>query len=76
MRCQACTRGCPPGAISPQKQLVRGTMKWYVDFDKCIPYFGETFACGICLAACPWSRPGLAPRLAEQWTKRVREGRG
>lgn len=75
-RCQACTRGCPPGAISPQKQMVRGTMKWYVDFDKCIPYFGETFACGICLAACPWSRPGLAPRLAEQWTKRVREGRG
>ena len=73
LRCQACTRACPPGAISPQKQLVRGTMKWYVDFDKCIPYFGETFACGICLAACPWSRPGLAPRLAEQWTRRAQE---
>lgn len=69
-RCQVCTRACPPDAISTEKLLVRGVEKWYVDFDKCIPYFGETMACGICIARCPWSSPGRAPRLAERWAKR------
>ena len=39
--CQVCTNACPPGAISEQKQLVRGVERWYVDFDKCIPFFAE-----------------------------------
>lgn len=68
-RCQACTRACPPGAISDLKQLVRGVEKWYVDFDKCIPYFGETFGCGICIAICPWSRPGVAGKLLKKLTR-------
>lgn len=62
-RCRVCTKACPPGAIADEKQLVRGSVKWYVDFDRCIPYFGETFACGICIAVCPWSRPGVADNL-------------
>ena len=49
---------------------MRGTRKWYVDFDKCVPYFNETYGCGICIAVCPWSRPGIAPRLAEKMTRR------
>lgn len=65
-RCQACTNVCPPGAISNEKHLVRGVEKWYVDFDKCIPYFGETLGCGLCLAQCPFSRPGNAQRLIER----------
>ena len=68
--CQVCTQACPPDAISEAKQLVRGEDKWYVDFDKCIPYFGETFACGICLAVCPWSRPGVASGLIEKLARR------
>lgn len=68
--CQVCTKACPPGAISPQKQTVRGIEKWYVDFDKCIPYFGEALGCGICIARCPWSRPGTAPKLAEKMLAR------
>jgi ferredoxin len=72
-RCQACTNVCPPGAISNEKQLVRGVTKWYVDFDKCIPYFGETLGCGVCLAQCPWSRPGNAQRLIERLN---RSGKG
>jgi epoxyqueuosine reductase QueG len=39
--CQVCTHACPPGAITEHKQLVRGVERWYVDFDKCIPYFVE-----------------------------------
>lgn len=61
--CQLCTNNCPPGAISDTKQMVRGATKWYVDFDKCLPYFNDTHACGICLSVCPWSRPGVADNL-------------
>ena len=75
--CQICTRACPPGAIFDEKQMVRGKEKWYVDFDKCIPYFGETLGCGICIARCPWSRPGTAPRLAEKMlARRARKAEG
>lgn len=70
MSCQICTRACPPDAISPDKQFVRGVEKWYVDFDKCIPYFGETFGCGICIVRCPWSKPGTAPKLSKKMLAR------
>ncbi len=69
-RCQVCTQACPPGAIHDVKGLVRGVQKWWVDFDKCIPYFNETFGCAICLAVCPWSTPGRAPALAQRWSAR------
>jgi ferredoxin len=59
-------RECPPDAIFNEKQWVRGDYKWYVDFDKCIPYFVETQACGICLEVCPWSEPGRGPWLSEK----------
>ena len=76
MRCQACTKACPPDAISDEKQLVRGVDKWYVDFDKCIPYFGETLACGICLAICPWSRPGLPDTILRKLKRRANRETG
>lgn len=71
-RCQVCINACPVDAISNDKQIVRGIEKWYVDFDKCIPYFNETHGCGICIAVCPWSRPGAASRLAEKMLRRRR----
>lgn len=61
--CQVCTRACPPGAIAEHKQMVRGVERWYVDFDKCIPYFAEAASCGICIAVCPWTRPNVRPKL-------------
>lgn len=70
LNCQICTRACPPGAIENDKQMVRGVEKWYVDFDRCIPYFGETLACGICLAVCPWSRPGIGPGISQKMLRR------
>lgn len=72
VRCQVCTDACPPGAIHNDKHMVRGVEKWWVDFDKCIPYFNETFGCAICLAVCPWSKPGRAATLAEKWSIRAR----
>jgi NAD-dependent dihydropyrimidine dehydrogenase PreA subunit len=72
--CQVCTKACPVDAIHPDKQTVRGQTKWYVDFDECIRYFIENYGCGICIAQCPWSRPGVAPSLAERMTRRRARG--
>jgi epoxyqueuosine reductase QueG len=71
MTCQACTNACPPGAITEHKQLVRGVERWYVDFDKCIPYFAEAASCGICIAECPWTRPNVRPKLMAAMARRL-----
>ena len=71
MTCQVCTRACPPDAIAPQKQMVRGVERWYVDFDKCIPYFAESASCGICIAVCPWTRPDVRPKLLATMARRL-----
>ena len=68
--CQICTTECPPNAILPTKHVVRGDLKWYVDFDKCLPYFVQSSTCGICLAVCPWSRPVLAEKLLTKLARR------
>jgi epoxyqueuosine reductase len=68
--CQVCTQACPPGAITPAKQMVRGVERWYVDFDKCIPYFAEAASCGICIAECPWTRPTVRPKLLATMARR------
>ncbi len=71
MSCQKCQTDCPPGAISNEKQMVRGVEKWYVDFDKCMPYMAEHKGCAICLSTCPWSRPGIAPSLSQKMLKKM-----
>jgi epoxyqueuosine reductase len=71
MTCQVCTHACPPGANNEQKQLVRGVERWYVDFDKCIPYFAESASCGICIAECPWTRPNARPKLLATMARRL-----
>ncbi len=68
--CQVCVKACPPGAIFPKKQMVRGFEKWFVDFDKCIPFFGEALGCAICITKCPWSTPGRAPKLMQKMLAR------
>jgi ferredoxin len=69
--CQICTNACPPAAIAEQKQTVRGVERWYVDFDKCIPYFVEAASCGICIAVCPWTRPRIRPKLLATMARRT-----
>jgi epoxyqueuosine reductase len=71
--CQICTRECPPDAILDQKQMVRGVERWYVDFDKCIPYFAEAASCGICIAVCPWTRPNVRPKMLTAMARRAAE---
>jgi len=69
--CQICTNACPPDAIADHKQTVRGVDRWYVDFGKCIPYFTEASACGICIAVCPWTRPTVRPKLLTTMARRL-----
>ena len=64
--CRRCTLDCPVDAIADHKQVVRGLEKWYVDFDKCAPYFTATVGCGICIEVCPWTKPGRGPSLSEK----------
>jgi len=72
--CRRCVSDCPPDAIYNERQLVRGEEKWYVNFDKCIPYFIKTEGCGICIEVCPWSEPGRGKWLSEKMlTRRVRQ---
>lgn len=71
MNCRVCEQACPPDAIAPAKQTVRGTEKWYVDFDRCVPYFNQTYGCGICIAVCPWSRPEVGPKLLQKMLRRL-----
>jgi ferredoxin len=63
VNCRVCSDACPPDAIALEKTLVRGERRWYVDFDKCLPYFNEAESCAICLAVCPFSRPGVGVNL-------------
>lgn len=69
--CQICQDACPPEALFAEKQTVRGTEKWYVDFDACLPFFNEHQGCAICIAVCPWSRPGVGPSLASKLVRRA-----
>lgn len=69
--CRICEDACPPEALFPEKQTVRGAQKWYVDFDKCLPFFNQTHGCAICIAVCPWSRPGVGVNLAAKLARRA-----
>ena len=74
--CQVCTRACPPAAIGEEKQMIRGQERWYVDFDKCIPYFAEASSCGICIAECPWTRPDARPKLLATMARKLQASPG
>lgn len=69
--CRVCEDACPPEAIATDKRLVRGVHKWYVDFDRCLPFFNQTHGCAICIAVCPWSRPGVGLNLAAKLARRA-----
>lgn len=72
--CRRCTLDCPVDAIADSRQWVRGVEKWYVDFDKCAPYFTHTVGCGICIEVCPWTIPGRGPSLSEKLLSKRQAG--
>ncbi|MGF1473384.1 MAG: 4Fe-4S dicluster domain-containing protein [Rubrobacteraceae bacterium] len=70
MSCQICTTNCPPQAIFEEKQMVRGEERWFVNFDRCVPYFSSNETCGICIEVCPWSEPGRGEVLMNKMLAR------
>jgi len=68
--CMLCVTNCPPHAIFNTKQTVRGEERWYVDFDKCVPYFSTQGGCGICIEVCPWSVEGRGPIISKKMLER------
>lgn len=70
--CRICQDACPPEALFSEKKTVRGAQKWYVDFDKCLPFFNQTHGCAVCIAVCPWSRPGVGLNLAAKLARRAK----
>ncbi len=74
--CRICSDWCPPDAIFRDKQTVRGAVKWYVDFDRCLPFFNETAGCAICVTVCPFSDPDKGPSLVAKLARRRARGEG
>lgn len=70
--CRVCRESCPSNAIHEDKQLVRGVLKWHVDFDRCVSYFNENEGCGVCIAVCPWSDTDRGPLVALYQQQRAR----
>jgi len=57
--CRICAERCPSGAIShgPAK-TTRGVERWSINPQACFRVWNETGTdCGICVAACPWTKP-------------------
>ncbi len=66
MFCQICTTNCPPQAIFETKQMVRGEERWFINFDRCAPYFVANESCAICIEVCPWSEPGRGEDIMDK----------
>jgi epoxyqueuosine reductase len=58
-RCTVCTRFCPADAISPEKKVIKGVERFYVDTAACRPLFQHLWGCKICLMVCPFNGRGV-----------------
>ncbi len=63
-RCGICARRCPAGAISLREREHRGTVKWKINQDRCLPMVALADGCAICIKTCPIQRYGLERVLA------------
>ena len=57
--CKICAEICPSAAIPfGNKKVVRGVEKWAINPEACFRVWRETGTdCGVCVAACPWTKP-------------------
>jgi len=53
-QCNKCIKACPPGAIYKEAIEHDSGRVTHIDNEKCFPYFGNNFACTICISVCPF----------------------
>lgn len=58
-RCGICATRCPVGAISVRPRQHRGTTKWKIKADRCLPMVSLADGCAVCIKTCPVQRYGL-----------------
>ena len=71
-KCNVCTEHCPGGAISGEKQEMRGETRWIVDTELCAPYWGSYFSCGICLEVCPLNAKSKDGKYKKSFVERMK----
>ena len=71
--CNMCTEHCPGDAISGVKQSIRNGERWLVDTEKCAPYWGSYYSCGICLEVCPFNAKAHDGRYKKSFVERMKE---
>ena len=54
--CTRCVHACPGGAIPLERCWRRGSYRYIVDTEKCLPTFARTDGCTICLKVCSYTR--------------------
>jgi len=74
--CKKCARDCPSGAIALggrdysgfSEANNPGALKWYVDADECLRYWGEVgTGCAICFRVCPFTKPDKVSHRLVKW---------
>jgi len=53
-KCRKCVEECPPRAIYEEPIKHDTGRVTHINNDKCFPYFGNNFACTICIRVCPF----------------------
>ena len=70
--CTMCVSYCPGEALGHEKAVIRGDERWFVDTERCAPYWGSHHACGVCLAVCPFNARGFDGAFKSELTALVR----
>lgn len=71
--CNMCTEHCPGDAISGEKQKIRGEDRWLVDTERCAPFWGSYYSCGICLEVCPFNAKSHDGRYKKSFVERMKD---
>ncbi len=59
-KCNKCIKECPPGAIYETPIEHETGRVTHIDNNKCFPYFGNNYACTVCIKVCPFNNQPYA----------------
>lgn len=71
--CRMCVSYCSGDAISDETDVVRGSERWIVDTERCVPYFASHHACAVCLQVCPTNAKAFGGRFRDDYVRKMRQ---